>query len=86
MYLKMATMQKLILLLRILEITLSKLQLINWDFYDGQNMKAELNSRDFYSDTIQPGKSATGVAYFDVKNDTPNYEVYFADASWTGSY
>ncbi|HIA3652975.1 DUF4352 domain-containing protein [Enterococcus avium] len=49
-------------------------------------MKAELNSRDFYSDTIQPGKSATGVAYFDVKNDTPNYEVYFADASWTGSY
>ncbi|WP_427814753.1 DUF4352 domain-containing protein (plasmid) [Enterococcus sp. 22-H-5-01] len=57
------------------------------DFYDGQNMKAELNSRDFYSDTIQPGKSATGVAYFDVKNDTPpNYEVYFADASWTGSY
>ena len=56
------------------------------DFYDGQNMKAELNSRDFYSDTIQPGKSATGVAYFDVKNDTPNYEVYFADASWIGSY
>ncbi|MDT2827141.1 DUF4352 domain-containing protein [Enterococcus viikkiensis] len=56
------------------------------DFYDGDNMKGELNSRDFYSETIQGGKSATGVAYFDIKNDTPNYEVYFADASWTGSY
>lgn len=56
------------------------------EFYDGNNMKAELNSRDFYSDTIQPGKSASGIAYFDVKNDTSDYEVFFADASWTGVY
>lgn len=56
------------------------------DFYDGENMKATLNSRDFYSETIQPGKSATGVAYFDIKNDTPDYEVYYSNASWKGSY
>lgn len=56
------------------------------DFYDGNNMKAELNSRDFYSETIQPSKSATGIAYFDIMNDTPDYEVYFANASWVGSY
>jgi hypothetical protein len=56
------------------------------DFYDGNNMKAELNSRDFYSETIQPGKSATGIAYFDIMNDTTDYEVYFANASWVGSY
>ncbi|MEQ7196911.1 DUF4352 domain-containing protein [Enterococcus avium] len=56
------------------------------EFYDGNNMKAELNSRDFYSDTIQPGKSAQGTAYFDIKNDTPNFEVFFANASWTGNY
>lgn len=56
------------------------------EFYDGDNMKAELNSRDFYSDTIQPGKSAQGTAYFDIKNDTPNFEVFFANASWTGNY
>lgn len=56
------------------------------DFYDGNNMKAELNSREFYSETIQPNKSSTGIAYFDVMNDTPDYEVYFANASWIGSY
>lgn len=56
------------------------------DFYDGNNMKAELNSRDFYSETIQPSKSATGIAYFDIMNDTTDYEVYFANASWVGSY
>lgn len=56
------------------------------DFYDGDNMKAELNSREFYSETIQPNKSSTGIAYFDVMNDTPDYEVYFANASWIGSY
>lgn len=56
------------------------------EFYDGNDMKAELNSRDYYSDTIQPGKSAQGTAYFDIKNDTPNFEVFFANASWTGNY
>lgn len=58
----------------------------NFDFYDGKGLKGKLNSRDFFTDTIQPGKSVTGTAYFDIENDTSDYEVFFADSSWAGSY
>ncbi|MEJ4827670.1 hypothetical protein SKA15_11880, partial [Enterococcus faecium] len=50
------------------------------------SVKSDLASRDYFSETIQPGKSAQGTAYFEVKNDGTTFEVFFADTSWKGSY
>lgn len=57
-----------------------------FEFYDSSDIKSELNLRDYFSETIQAGKSAQGTAYFDISNDGSNFEIYFADASWTGNY
>ncbi|HAP8993623.1 TPA: DUF4352 domain-containing protein, partial [Enterococcus faecium] len=56
------------------------------EFYDSSDIKSDLASRDYFSETIQPGKSAQGTAYFEVKNDGTTFEVFFADTSWKGSY
>lgn len=56
------------------------------EFYDSADIKSELSSRDFFSESIQPGKSAQGIAYFDVKNEGDNFEVFFADTAWQGTY
>ncbi len=56
------------------------------EFYDGNGMKGTLDSREFFSETIQSNKSASGIAYFDVENDTPDFEVFFGNSSWTGTY
>lgn len=57
-----------------------------FEFYDSEDIKSELDSNDYFSETIQSGKSANGTAYFDVMSDGSNFEVYFADTSWTGEY
>lgn len=58
----------------------------DFEFYDSQGFKSELISKDFFSESVQPGKSVQGVGYFDVINDGDSFEIYFADSSWTGTY
>lgn len=58
----------------------------DFEFYDDQGFKSELNSKDYFSESVQPGKSVSGIAYYDVANDGESFEVYFADSSWIGTY
>ncbi|WP_313265344.1 DUF4352 domain-containing protein [Enterococcus sp.] len=58
----------------------------DFEFYDADNVKGELDSKDFFGETIQAGKSAKGSAYFNVQSEGNNFEIYFADTSWTGEY
>lgn len=39
--------------------------------YDGKSLKANLDSKDFYSEEIANGMKSTGVAYYDAANDGP---------------
>lgn len=39
--------------------------------YDGQKLKAELDSKDYYSEDIANGMKSSGVAFYDSKNDGP---------------
>ena len=57
-----------------------------FEFYDSGDVKSELNSKDFFGETIQAGKSAKGSAYFDVITDGDTFEVFYGDTSWTGNY
>ncbi|MDT2809154.1 DUF4352 domain-containing protein [Enterococcus asini] len=57
-----------------------------FEFYDSGDIKSELNSKDFFGETIQAGKSAKGSAYFDVITDGDTFEVFYGDTSWTGNY
>lgn len=57
-----------------------------FEFYDAEGFKSEGVSKDYFSETIQPGKSAKGVVYFDVMSEGSTFEVYFADTLWTGEY
>lgn len=57
-----------------------------FEFYDSDDIKSELDSKDFFSETIQAGKSAKGSAYFDVHVEGDSFEIFFADTSWTGEY
>lgn len=57
-----------------------------FDFYDSNNVKSEINSRDYFSETIQPGKTANGTTYFDVANDGEDFELFYSDVSWKGKY
>lgn len=57
-----------------------------FEFYDAEGFKSESISKDYFSETIQPGKSAKGVVYFDVISDGSTFEVYFADTVWAGEY
>lgn len=56
------------------------------EFYDSKDLKAELDSWDYFSETVQAGKSVEGTAYFDVTSEGDTFEVYFSDSSWAGSY
>lgn len=51
--------------------------------YDGNNEKAERISKDYFSEKIASGKKASGVSYFDVKNEGP-FEVHSLGAYWVG--
>lgn len=57
-----------------------------FEFYDDLGIKSDRIAKDYFSETIQAGKSAKGTVYFDVLSDGPSFEVYFADGSWTGEY
>ena len=57
-----------------------------FEFYDSGDIKSELDSKDFFGETIQAGKSAKGSAYFDVISDGDTFEVFYGDTSWTGNY
>lgn len=57
-----------------------------FEFYDSENFKGELVSWEYFSETLKPGKSAKGIANFDIISDGETFEVYFADTSWTGEY
>ncbi|MGL4695236.1 DUF4352 domain-containing protein [Enterococcus larvae] len=56
------------------------------EFYDSDDFKSKMINKDYFGETIQPGKSIRGVAYFDVATDGSNYEVFFADNFWKGAY
>lgn len=49
--------------------------------YDGDRNKAELNAKDYYSETIAAGMKGTGTFYFDSMENAP-YSVIFGDATW----
>lgn len=57
-----------------------------FEFYDDSGIKSDRIAKDYFSETIQAGKSAKGTVYFDVLSDGSSFEVYFADGSWTGEY
>lgn len=51
--------------------------------YDGNNEKAKMISKDYFSENIAAGKKASGVSYFDVQNEGP-FEVHALGACWIG--
>ncbi|MBC9787222.1 DUF4352 domain-containing protein [Carnobacterium maltaromaticum] len=53
----------------------------NLSLYDGGRNKAELNAKDYYSETIAAGMKGTGTFYFDSMENAP-YSVIFGDATW----
>jgi len=59
---------------------------LSFEFYDSDGVKSERISKDYFSETIQAGKTAKGTVYFDILSDGSDFEVFFEDASWTGEY
>lgn len=49
--------------------------------YDSERNKAELDSKDYYSETIATGMKGTGAFYFDSIEHAP-YSVIIGDATW----
>lgn len=53
----------------------------NIELYDGDRNKAELNSKDFYSEEIAPGMKGSGTAYYDAIEEGP-YTIMIGAATW----
>lgn len=53
----------------------------NLELYDGDRNKAELDSKEFYSESIAKGMKSSGVAYFDAQEKNP-YTVIIGAGVW----
>lgn len=55
----------------------------DYSIYDSVDKKGEVNAKDYMVEEIAPGKSFTGVVYFDIENAGP-FEIHLYDSSWAG--
>lgn len=51
------------------------------ELYDGDRNKAEIDSKDFYSESIAPGMKGSGSVYFDSPEQGP-FTIMIGDATW----